>query len=95
MLNTREALELYTLLAPHIPDEREDMLSFLNQLVKSSIRAGTGDYTRSLSLMLGISVDEVVELGVHIALEKFTESLTENNIISLIDFWETMKWQII
>jgi hypothetical protein len=86
-LNLPEALELYEIIGKHIPEEiDEEILSFVGKIVSSANKMGQGDYASSVILMTKQSAEELNEQPIEEILGTFMIGLTENKILQLQTF---------
>lgn len=94
MLNTRDALQLAEFLAPHIPEDSDgDILDFVGKIVSNIKNSDTPeDLADAVMLMYDLSIDDIANMDAYEALEKFIESLRDNQIISLVEFY---KWLMV
>ena len=90
VLNTRDAVQLYSLLAPHLPEDKpEDALEFINQIVESIIENDQhSDFTDALILIYGKTLEELSEMLPEQILALFVKGLEENKIVLLQDFMQ-------
>jgi len=90
MLNTRDALELYTVLLPI-----KKLVSFKDSginIIKQIISLNGEIFIKMLCIFTGKSRDDVIKMERYEAINLFSEGLLENNIPSLIQFWETLGY---
>ena len=95
MLNLNDALRLYEILSPHLPEynSETDLLEFAGTIVDNIINSGKhANYIEAIALMENFSNEEVLQLDTKIALEKFLNGLVENNIVYLIEFCRTIDY---
>jgi len=93
MLNTKDSLILYDLLAPHLPENpSEDVIEFVRAIIDSVVESGSTDYVKAIMLMTGTPVEEIVQMDVNDALKIFIEKIIENQILSLVDFWSKVGY---
>ena len=90
VLNTRDAVQLYSLLALHLPEDKpEDALEFINQIVESIIENEQhSDFTDALILIYGKTLEELSEMLPEQILALFVKGLEENKIVLLQDFMQ-------
>ena len=95
MLNLNDALRLYEILSPHLPEynSETDLLEFAGTIVDNIINSGKhANYIEAIALMGNFSNEEVLQLDTKIALEKFLDGLVENNILYLMEFCRTIDY---
>ena len=95
MLNLNNALRLYEILSPHLPEynSETDLLEFAGTIVDNIINSGKhANYIEAIALMGNFSNEEVLQLDTKIALEKFLDGLVENNILYLMEFCRTIDY---
>ena len=92
MLSIDNALELHTLLKPHLPeiDKESEFLDFIQDITRSMKGNDWLEYVGCVQLMCGLEVDEVVDLDSFDIFAKFLEGLVENNVFTLIRFCESL-----
>lgn len=97
MLSTREALELYKLLAPYLPvlDDDETGLGFIKKIIHSIKDAKDYDaYTDAIAVMIKVPVEKVLLNSTpEEAITLFGEGLISNKIFDLMRFVESLGWQ--
>jgi hypothetical protein len=96
-LSIDNALELYKLLAPYIPDanENDTTISFVGKIISAiRISENYSVYTDAIALMMDVSVDALLENSTpEETVQLFTEGLSVNKIIDLKNFAESLGWQ--
>ena len=95
MLNLTNALRLYEILAPHLPEYNSDtdLLEFAGKIVDNIIESGKhANYVEAISLMENISVEEVTQLDANVRVDKFLNGLVENNVVYLIEFCKSVNY---
>jgi len=91
MLSTDKALELHTLLRPHLPENKEqEFLPFVREITSSMKENDWLEYVGCVQLMYGLEFDEVVELDSFDIFTMFLEGLIENNVFALVRFCESL-----
>ena len=91
MLSIDNALELHTLLKPHLPENKEqEFLDFIQDVTGSMKGNDWLEYVGCVQLMYGLEFDEVVNLDSFDIFTKFLEGLAENNLFELIGFCESL-----
>lgn len=91
-LNLPEALELYEIIGKHIPEETDDeILDFVGKIVSNIRISGEHrDYVKAVSILTGQSIDELLQVPPENILELFIEGLSDNKIIYLKEFSESI-----
>ena len=95
MLNLNNALRLYEILSPHLPEynSETDLLEFAGTIVDNIINSGKhANYIEAISLMENITMEEVTQLDANERVNKFLRCLVENNIVYLIEFCRNMNY---
>ena len=95
MLNLNNALRLYEILSPHLPEynSETDLLEFAGTIVDNIINSGKhANYIEAISLMENITMEEVTQLDENVRVNKFLSGLVENNIVYLIEFCRNMNY---
>ena len=95
MLNLNDALKLYEILSPHLPEynSETDLLEFAGTIVDNIINSGKhANYIEAISLMENITMEEVTQLDENVRVNKFLSGLVENNIVYLIEFCRNMNY---
>ena len=95
MLNLNDALRLYEILSPHLPEynSETDLLEFAGTIVDNIINSGKhANYIEAISLMENITMEEVTQLDENVRVNKFLSGLVENNIVYLIEFCRNMNY---
>ena len=95
MLNLNNALRLYEILSPHLPEynSETDLLEFAGTIVDNIINSGKhANYIEAISLMENITMEEVTQLDENVRVNKFLSGLVENNIVYLIEFCRVMNY---
>jgi hypothetical protein len=94
-LNLTDALKLYNVLRPHLPEynKDDDPLEFISKIMKN-IRSSDKhkDYVDAVSLMTGIPVKEILKYEPIEVLETFTNGLITNRITSLSEFAKRIEY---
>jgi len=87
-LSIDKALQLYTILAPYLPDEIDDGFNFVGTIIENIKNSGNHrDYIEAIALMNNIPVDMVLQYDpAGEALTMFAEGLVINNIVLLREF---------
>ena len=87
-LSIDKALQLYTILAPYLPDEIDDGFNFVGTIIENIKNSGNHrDYIEAIALMNNIPVDIVLQYDpAGEALTMFAEGLVINNIVLLREF---------
>lgn len=87
-LSTKKAIQLYKLLADHLPPVVEEPLEFIGKIVHSITEKNRHkDYVEALALMLDVDDDTILNnLTPEEAVNVFTEGLMVNRIMALRDF---------
>ena len=91
MLSMSDALRLLEYLLPHIPDDATDItvLEFGGKILDSIIRnQRQADYVYAISLMSGMSPEDVITLDVQVAFALFIRGLEEVELFTLLDFYD-------
>ena len=88
MLNLEEALELYKILKPHLPNVKEelDSLSYIKLIVNSMKNENPRDYVDSLMIMYNLEFDDLRKMNSDKILTLFIDGLSENKVVSLCEF---------
>lgn len=95
MLNLNDALRLYEILSPHLPEynSETDLLEFAGTIVDNIINSGKhANYIEAISIMENISMEEVTQLDDNVRVNKFLNGLVENNIVYLIEFCKSVNY---
>jgi hypothetical protein len=95
LLNLNDALKLYEILSPHLPEynSETDLLEFAGTIVDNIINSGKhANYIEAISLMENITMEEVTQLDENVRVNKFLSGLVENNIVYLIEFCRNMNY---
>jgi len=95
LLNLNNALRLYEILSPHLPEynSETDLLEFAGTIVDNIINSGKhANYIEAISLMENITMEEVTQLDENVRVNKFLSGLVENNIVYLIEFCRNMNY---
>lgn len=95
MLNTKDALKLYSLLGKFTPDlEINDSLEFIGIIVDKVMHSDTPEvFAESLLLMYPeLTVEELHDKHGYEIVKLFTEGLVENNFLALVDFCERIGY---
>ncbi len=91
MLSIEKALELHTLLKPHLPENKEqEFLTVVREITNSMKENDWLEYMGCVQLMYELEFDEIVELDSFDIFTKFLEGLAENNVFGLIRFCESL-----
>jgi len=91
MLSIDKALELHTLLKPHLPENKEqEFLAVVREITSSMKENDWLEYVGCVQLMYELELDEVVKLDSFDIFTKFLEGLAENNVFALIRFCESL-----
>jgi hypothetical protein len=94
-LNLTDALKLYNVLRPHLPDYKEgdDPLEYFSIIIKSIKKSERyKDYTDALSIMTGMSSSEILKFESEEILQTFMNSLVENRIVNLREFAKRIEY---
>ena len=88
MLNLSDALLLYDLLSPYLPDEiDEDMLSLSDRILEKVVASGDATtYMQALSLLLGKPTEEIVKMKHPKVIKDFVVQLVREGFPSLVEF---------
>jgi len=95
LLNLNNALRLYEILSPHLPEynSETDLLEFAGTIVDNIINSGKhANYIEAISILESVPFERVLQLDINIALDKFLAGLVENNILYLIEFCRTINY---
>ena len=95
MLNLTNALRLYEILAPHLPEYNSDtdLLEFAGKIVDNIIESGKhANYVEAISIMENITMEEVTRLDANDRVNKFMVDLVENDVVYLIEFCRNMNY---
>ena len=95
MLNLNDALKLYEILSPHLPEynSETDLLEFAGTIVDNIINSGKhANYIEAISLMENITMEEVTQLDTDVRINKFMSDLVENDIVYLIEFCKSVNY---
>ena len=91
MLSIDKALELYTLLKPHLPESKEqEFLPFVRGITRSMKENDWLEYVGCVQLMYELELNEVVELDSFDIFTMFLEGLIKNKVFKLIRFCESL-----
>lgn len=87
-LNLHNALKLYDVIAPHLPEEEyKDGLEFISKIVDSIIEHEKHkDFIDIIVLSTEITQEEILKLSSQELLEVFAECLSVNKVLLLKDF---------
>ncbi len=89
MLSIEKALELHTLLKPHLPENKElEFLSFVGEIIESMKVNDPAAYVYCMQLVSGSELDEFEKMNSTEAFGIFLEGLLENNMLELVTFCE-------
>ena len=89
ILNTKEAVELYTLLNPYLPKEfdEEDLLSFAGTILEGMIDLDRhGDYLHAVEILCEEKYAYIVTLEIDEIFQAFVEGLLKNEFFTLVKF---------
>lgn len=92
MLNLPEAVELYFILSPYLPDiDPEDSLDYIHMIIKN-IKDGDSplDYAHAIRIMTGKTLEDLREYKAEEILTVFIEGLSDNKIVALADFMKSL-----
>lgn len=95
LLNLNNALKLYELLSPHLPEynSETDLLEFAGKIVDNIINSGKhANYVEAIALMENVTVERVLQLDTKVAVDKFLTGLVENDIIYLTEFCRSIDY---
>jgi hypothetical protein len=95
MLTLDKAVQLYELLGSHIPEynEGDETIDFIEKMVHSIRTNGTGtEYIEAVELMSGMPLETLSQFAPIEILDLFTESIAENQIISLKGFLDKVGY---
>jgi len=92
ILNLKQALELYNLLGEYIPEELEDGLEFVREIIDNISNDNFGAYADAICLMFGFELKELEGFSTDYLLKLFTDGLIANNIIGLRDFCRKINY---
>jgi len=82
-------MRLYKVLKPHLPKykEGEEALEYFSKITKNIRTSGRHrDYVEAVSIMVGMPVKDIIQFESMEILQTFINGLTENRIISLVEF---------
>lgn len=87
MLNIKDALKLYELLQPHLPDSMSgSVLDFTGKVIKNiKTSESPEDFSEILMLMYDYELSDLTIFSGVKLVELFIEGLLDNQIISLVD----------
>ncbi len=88
-LTLDEALKLYKILSIHLPeiDEQDTILQFVGKIIHSTIeKERQEDYLEAVSILTGLSIEDIIANEPKDVLEMFTQGLMDNHIIDLVVF---------
>lgn len=88
-LSIRDALSLYKMLAPHLPnmvEENKTVLAYVSEIVRDIKEKRSDAFASALVLMTGLSVEELNEMEGEDIINLFIEGLVTNQITSLRSF---------
>ena len=86
-LSIDKALQLYTILAPYLPDEIDDGFNFVGTIIENIKNSGNHrDYIEAIALMNNMLFDEILFMDIGEIITKFTEGLVINKIWALKEF---------
>lgn len=86
-LSLRKAVELYRILAPHLPQdlsEETPALSYVQQTIDSMKEKDKDAYLQAILLMTNLDVTELAEKDSMAILELFIEGLSVNEVALLV-----------
>lgn len=92
MLNLNDAIRLYYLLSPYLPDkEIKQSIDFVDIIIEN-IKNGDRprDYADAIMLMHNITLEELKEYNTDEILGLFIEGLAKNKIFALAKFMESL-----
>lgn len=94
-LNLEKALELYTIIGKHLPENVDDdmkVLDFVGIILDSIIEKNEHSaLVQSTALMSGIYIDNIRALESNDIIELFSEGLIINNVLDLKKFCESLN----
>ena len=94
-LNLEKALELYSIIGKHLPenvDENLDVLDFIGTIVNNIKESGNHrDYLDSVLILTEQDEQDILQLESIEVLNMFTQGLMDNRIISLKKFCESIN----
>ena len=94
-LNLEEALELYSIIGKHLPENVDDdmkVLDFVGIILDSIIEKNEHSaLVQSTALMSGIYIDNIRALESNDIIELFSEGLIINNVLDLKKFCESLN----
>lgn len=86
-LPLHDAVELYSLLAPYIPENVSDVLEFTGKIVDNLQKSDNQqNYFTAIKLMTGKDEMYFLKIGAVKTLQLFMDGLIINNILALKDF---------
>ena len=88
-----DALDLYMVLKPHLPEKPDESgIRYVKDIVDSMAEKNPQDYLDSILLMTGMTEDELEKGYSTIEIrDMFVDGLVTNQIASLADFGRTLK----
>ncbi len=88
MISIEKGLDLYLKLAPHLPEDVEDMssLNYLHSIISNIKDENPKDYVDALKIMHGVDIAELKKHSTEEILEMFVDGLKENKFFSLCNF---------
>ena len=93
LLNIKDALKLYGILAQHLPeaDDSTIILDYVDEIVKSIVESNQHrSYLDAVSLMSGIPIEELLDKPIPDVIEMFVDGLVTNNVPLLKQFCEEL-----
>ena len=92
MLPIDKALELYSLLKPHLPeiDKESEFLDFIGKITESMRANDPAAYVYCMQIVSGLELDDFEEMDSAEAFSVFLEGLAENNVAGLVKFCESL-----
>ena len=91
ILNIEQSARLYKMIAPYFPDETEnaDVLQLSSTIMDRIIQADKHEvFLHIAMLMTGKKLEEVVSMETDDFLLLFVQSLVENRVLYLMDFYK-------
>ena len=91
ILNIEKSAKLYSLLSPFFPeiDETADVLQLSSTILENIINAGEHERYLHISMLItGKKFEELIMMNSEDFLLLFIQSMVENKILDLIDFYK-------
>jgi hypothetical protein len=93
MLNIKDALTLYKMLAPYTPkyENGSDILEFIGTIITNiSASKEPWIFADAILLMKDVSLDELKENETFENIQLFMDGLADNSVLSLMNFCEEL-----